>query len=451
MKRRQFVENTLRALPLYLTLPTLIGACKEEVITPNGKSVAIIGAGIAGLSAAQMLRKNGFDVTLLEAQDKVGGRLKTNRSLDIPFDEGASWIHGPRRNPITNLAEQAGATTFLTDDNNQVAFDINGQLYSDRFVEDMENEYDKALKAVLNAGVKDKSFETVFNNLYPNRLNMRIWKYLLSAYLEFDTGADISQLSSIDFDDDEVFNGDDVIITNGYDRVAEFLAKDLNIRLNSPVSSINYEGKKVKIGASNQTLETDFVLVTVSLGVLKRERITFTPAMPKSKQQAIRNIGMGNVNKFLLVWENAFWDTNLQYIAYTPEVKGKFNYFLNLRTFTATNALMTFALGNYASITEQKSDNEIIDEIMAHLKVIYGNNIPKPSKFLRTAWGNNPYTFGAYSFAANNGRTTDFDVLAAQIENKVFFAGEHTSKDYRGTVHGAYLSGLSAAKKIMDL
>ncbi len=451
MRRRQFVQSTLGILSLHSSLLSLISACKDEVITPNGKSVVVIGAGVAGLSAAQALRKNGFDVTLLEAQDKVGGRLKTDRSLGFPFDEGASWIHGQRRNPITNLAKQAGATTFLTNDDNQAAFDVNGQLYSARFIEDIESEYDRALKAVLNAGAKDKSFEAVFHSLYPNRLNTNIWKYLLSAYIEFDMGADIAQLSSIDFDDDEVFGGDDVIVTNGYDNIAEFLANDLNIQFNSAVNSINYEGRKVKIKTSNQILEADFVIVTVSLGVLKQEQITFIPPMPEHKQQAIRNVGMGNVNKFLLVWENAFWDTNLQYIAYTPEVKGKFNYFLNLRKFTTTNALITFALGNYATITEQKLDSELIDEIMSHLKIIYGNNIPKPSHFLRTAWGSNPYTFGAYSFASNNARTTDFNVLAAQIENKVFFAGEHTSKDYRGTVHGAYLSGLDAAKRIMEV
>lgn len=448
IKRRQFTQNVFALF----SLPMLMSACgKEENITPNGKSVVVVGAGIAGLAAAQTLYKKGFAVTVLEAQKKVGGRLSTNRDLDISFDEGASWIHGPRRNPITDLAEQAGAKTFLTDDDNQKAFDKDGKLYTDAFIDDIEKQYNNALKAVIRAGTKDQSFEMVFDKLYPDRLNTHIWKYLLSAYLEFDTSADIAHLSSIDFDDDEVFAGEDVIITNGYDTIAEFLAKGLNIQVNKPVNSINYEGKKIKITANNEILEADFVVVAVPLGVLKRKIIQFTPVLPVNKHNAIQRLQMGTVNKFLLTWETAFWDTNLQYIAYTPEEKGKFNYFLNMKKFTSANALMTFAFGNYAIQTEQMEDNQIVDEIMSHLKAIYGNNIPAPKSFLRTKWASHPYTFGAYSFATNGTRTTDFNVLAENINRKLFFAGEHTSKDYRGTVHGAYLSGLSAAQQIIDL
>lgn len=210
-------------------------------------------------------------------------------------------------------------------------------------------------------------------------------------------------------------------------------------------------GKKIKITANNEILEADFVVVAVPLGVLKRKIIQFTPVLPVNKHNAIQRLQMGTVNKFLLTWETAFWDTNLQYIAYTPEEKGKFNYFLNMKKFTSANALMTFAFGNYAIQTEQMEDNQIVDEIMSHLKAIYGNNIPAPKSFLRTKWASHPYTFGAYSFATNGTRTTDFNVLAENINRKLFFAGEHTSKDYRGTVHGAYLSGLSAAQQIIDL
>ncbi|MGC5317067.1 FAD-dependent oxidoreductase, partial [Escherichia coli] len=73
--------------------------------------------GIAGLSAAKKFNDIGIQVTLLESQSKIGGRLRTNNSLGFAFDEGASWIHGPDGNPITSLASSAGANTFLTEDN----------------------------------------------------------------------------------------------------------------------------------------------------------------------------------------------------------------------------------------------------------------------------------------------------------------------------------------------
>ena len=98
MQRRKFIKNTIKGLAISPTL--MAAACKKENPKPNGKTVLVIGAGISGLIAAKRLKENGFEVKILEAQDKVGGRLRTERSLGIAFDEGASWIHGIDGNPI---------------------------------------------------------------------------------------------------------------------------------------------------------------------------------------------------------------------------------------------------------------------------------------------------------------------------------------------------------------
>ena len=110
MKRRQFIWDTTQSLTLFMLSPSLLTCCNQddESIVPNGKTAIVIGAGISGLAAAQSLQQAGFTVTVLEAQDKAGGRIRTNRSLGIAFDEGASWIHGPKRNPISDLATEAG-------------------------------------------------------------------------------------------------------------------------------------------------------------------------------------------------------------------------------------------------------------------------------------------------------------------------------------------------------
>jgi monoamine oxidase len=453
MKRRKFIKDTLTGLPLVLMTPTLLASCSkdDDDIKPNGKTVIVIGAGISGLAAAKKLKQKGFTVIVLEAQEKVGGRLRTDRSLGVPFDEGASWIHGPNGNPITNLASQSGANTFLTDDDNVEVYDINGSAYSDSVLTSAENQFDNAVEAVQNSGTLTQSFETVFKSLYPSQATNRLWKYMLSAFLEFNTGADISKLSSKYFYDDEEFGGSDVIITNGYDKITDYLAQGLDIRLNTRVSAVDYTGQKVKVTTNGNLFEGDYVLISVPLGVLKNNAISFTPTLPNDKNTAITKTNMGNVNKFLLVWNTPFWNTNLQYIGYTPDTKGKFNYFLNVKKFTTANALMTFAFGDYATATESMSDNEIINEVMLHLKSIYGNSIPNPTNMLRTKWGQNVNTYGAYSYATNGTTTADFDTLAKEVNNKLFFAGEHTNREYRGTVHGAYLSGIREADKIIDL
>ncbi|GAB4128234.1 MAG: FAD-dependent oxidoreductase [Raineya sp.] len=448
MKRRKFIQNlaVLTAVPHYLF------ACKKDTPSPNGKTVVIVGAGIAGMAAAKKLKEKGFNVIVLESQEKAGGRLRTDRSLGVAFDEGASWIHGPGGgNPLTTIAQKAGANTFLTDDDSVAVYDTNGSAYADSLLESSENQFNSALDAVRSAGNLNQNFQNVFNNLYPSQANDRLWKYMLSAFLEFNTAGDVSQLSSKYFDDDEVFPGDDLIITNGYDKFTDYLGKDIDIRLNTRVTAIEYAGNQVNISTNTTPLQADYVVVSVPLGVLKNNVISFSPTLPTAKQTAITAMQMGNVNKFLLVWNNAFWDTNLQYIGYTPDTKGKFNYFLNVKKFAPANALMTFAFGDYADLSESLSDSQVINEIMSHLRVIYGNNIPNPTNMLRTKWRQNIHTFGAYSFAANNTTSADFDTLAEAVNNKLFFAGEHTSRDYRGTVHGAYLSGIREANKIIDL
>jgi len=173
--------------------------------------------------------------------------------------------------------------------------------------------------------------------------------------------------------------------------------------------------------------------------------------LPNTKTNAIQKLGMNCVNKFLLTWDNAFWD-DVQYISYTPEIKDKFNYFVNVKKINPNvNALMTFAYADYARQTETMTDAQIINEIMVHLKDMYGNNIPNPTNLLRTKWQNNENTFGAYSYTAVGTEMKHFDDLAEEVGNKLFFAGEHTSRDYFSTVHGAYLSGIREADKIIAL
>ena len=453
MQRRKFIKNTLTGLPLLLLAPSVLAiSCKEneDEANPNDKTVIVIGAGISGLAAAKKLKEKGFNVIVLEAQEKVGGRLKTNRSLGVAFDEGASWIHGINGHPITTLAQEAGMNTAFTDDDSRKSYDLGGILRSKTTYDTAETELYAILNSMMNSGNANQSFENVFNNLYPGKVNDRLWKFLLSTYVTFDTG-DLDKLSSTLYNEGEEFDGEERIATNGYDTIPNYLANGLNIQLNQRVSKIDYSDPKIKITHNGTQSEADYVLVTVPLGVLKANTIQFFPALPTAKQNAIEKIGMNCVNKFLLTWDTAFWD-DVQYISYTPATKDKFNYFVNVKKINPNvNALMTFAYADYARQTETMTDAQIIQEIMLHLKDIYGNNIPNPTKMIRTKWQSNENTFGAYSYTAVGTKMQHFDDLAEEINDKVFFAGEHTEADYFSTAHGAYLSGIREVEKILAL
>ena len=453
MHRRKFIKNTLASLPLMLLAPSFFAescASSSEETDSNGKSVIIVGAGISGLAAAKKLKEKGFNVTILESQEKIGGRLRTNRSLGVGFDEGASWIHGINGNPITTLAQQAGMETFYTNDESIKSYDLGGILRSDTTYANAEDDFYNILGTMMNSGNPNQSFETVFQNLYPQKYNDRLYKFFLSTYVTFDCG-DLDKLSSTLYDEGEEFSGVEKIAVNGYDTIANYLGNALNVKLNQRVTKIDYTNSKIKVTHNGTVSEADFVVVTVPLGILKANKIEFLPALPSAKQTAINKIGMNCVNKFLLTWDSAFWD-DVQYLSYTPEIRDKFNYFVNVKKFHPNvNALMTFAYADYGRQTETMTDTEIITEIMAHLKDIYGNNIPNPTKMLRTKWQTNENSFGAYSYTAVGTEMKHFDDLAEEVSDRLFFAGEHTNADYFSTVHGAYLSGLREADKIIAL
>lgn len=415
-------------------------------VNKKDRRFVIIGAGMAGLSAASYLRKKGYSPIVLEAQDRIGGRVRTQIDSGTLFDEGASWIHGPSNNPITRIAKKAGAETYLTDDESIKVFDKNGNPYKDDELTEAEELYNDIIENL--DGIAEENFAEVFYSKHPEFRDDNLWTYMLSAFLEFDTGGDIYDLSSTDYYDDEAFKGDDVIITNGYDLIPKYLAQNVDIRLNTFVNGINYEKDNIYISTNNGEYVADKVLITVPLGVLKKNIIQFQPNLPERITTGIHSLKMGSVNKFLLIWDDAFWPEDIQYFGFTPETKGKFNYFLNVKKYSDKNALMTFAFGEFSKQTENETDDKIIQDIMGHLRIMFGDSISAPTQFHRTRWSLNPNSFGAYSHPTPNLGSAAFEVFQEPIDGKIYFAGEHTIIDYRGTIHGAYLSGRRAAKRM---
>ncbi len=418
----------------------------------RGQKIIVVGAGVAGLSAAQKLTTWGAEVVIVEARDRIGGRLWTDRSLGAPFEIGAGWIHGPENNPVSELAAASATMPLVTDDDNLVVYDRNGNILPDEIIDPL----DKILESLLDEvdewvdAENDRSLASAIDAVNTGALNDELILWALTTFTEFDTGGAIEDLSAAYFNADSAFRGADVILPAGFDAILEPLAANLDIRLGHVVEKISYDNSGIQITTSRGEFAGNFAVVTLPLGVLKQQVVAFDPELPTSFRNRVTKIPMGNVTKVALKFDEAFWDPAVQYFGYLSEIKGKWPYFLNYRAFADANILVALSFGAYPAEVERRPDAEIRAEVMDILRTMFGANAPEPLQCLVTRWSADPYAYGAYSFTGTGVEPEDFDNLAGPVGERLYFAGEHATFAYHGTVHGAQLSGIAAAKAIGD-
>ncbi|XP_012225603.1 lysine-specific histone demethylase 1A isoform X2 [Linepithema humile] len=263
-------------------------------------------------------------------------------------------------------------------------------------------------------------------------------------------------------------------LRNGYSCVPVALSEGLDIRLNTAARAVRYGPNGVEIWAgpsrsphtNNTIYKADAVLVTLPLGVLKittpPSGVTFTPPLPDWKSQAIQRLGFGNLNKVVLCFERIFWDPTANlfgHVGSTTASRGELFLFWNLYK---APVLLALVAGEAACVMENVSDDVIVGRCIAVLKGIFGNQVvPQPRESVVTRWRADPWARGSYSFVAVGSSGSDYDLLAAPVspphlinqpppQPRVFFAGEHTIRNYPATVHGAFLSGLREGGRIAD-
>ena len=419
-------------------------------------SVLVLGAGIAGLAAARALTEQGRSVIILEARNRVGGRMWTDSSLGVPLDLGASWIHGVNGNPITKLAKQFGVKTVPTDDENSIMFNADGSEYSDVEWEETESLFEEIYEEVAlmqeeteNDTSLQDAFDAVLSEYDLSDEQMRRLNYYAYLGTSLEYGADMNDLSLWEWDQDEEFGGEEVIFPGGYNQITNGLAKGLDIRLETVVKTIRYGDDGVVVETTAGDFVADQAVVTFPLGVLKQASVKFEPPLPESKQSAIQKLAMGVLNKVYLRFPEVFWDENVETISYLGDVLGEWSDWLSFVPFTGEPVLMAFHGGDKGFALENLSDDVIVAGAMKTLQVMFGESVPEPIGILITRWGKDPFALGAYSHIPPFASGEDYDALFEPVDDKLYFAGEATSREYPSTVHGAYLSGLAAAREML--
>jgi len=304
----------------------------KQVIAAKRRKVAIVGAGMSGLAAAQLLRSKGHQVTVFEASNRIGGRIWTDRTLGLPLDMGASWIHGARKNPLVKMAKKAKAGLVRTDYDSAVLRNQQGQVVT-------PYQLDPALEEIVE--------------------------------VEHEYGADLAAMSKLALSEGDMLRGGDFVFPNGYDQILPHLVAGLDIRLSSWIKSIkhNNKGAKVNWGAASEGF--DAVIVTVPLGVLKTSGLSFSPALPADKQAAIKRLGMGVLDKVYLKFDRVFWDKEVDFITYSGRPHGYYSAWVNMAKYTGQPVLMAFNAAGYADNVARLSDGQIVKQAMAVLANMY--------------------------------------------------------------------------------
>lgn len=414
----------------------------------------VIGAGFSGLAAARHLHDLGHEVQVLEGRPRSGGRIHTSREwADLPLDLGATWIHGTRGNPITRLAGAAGARLLETRYEDYVAYQTGGRRFTlaeerarDALGEQIARKIRKEQGAARDIAVAAAAGEWIGPAAPAD--TARLARFILNAEYEQEYAGSIRELSTYWFDSDKSFGGGDRFFAEGYQVLIDHLARGLDLKTGQTVLAIDWSGTPVRVTTNAAEFSADHVLVTLPLGVLKAGDVVFDPALPDGKQEAIDRLGMGVLNKCYLRFPRAFWPEDVDWIEYVPEAHGRWSQWLSFMKAARQPVLLGFNAADEGRAMEGLTDAQIVGSAMETLRTIYGDKIPEPTGHQITRWAGDPFARGSYSFNALGSAPGMRKVLARPLENRLFFAGEATSTAHFGTTHGAYLSGIRAAREI---
>ena len=460
-----------------------IGALAAGCAAPPGLRgtpgrVLVIGAGFAGLSAARALRQSGWQVTVLEARNRTGGRVQSERSSSGQiFDLGPSWLHAGPQNPLKFLAAGANIATRVTDYGNmrfavrqggsaQVVPRSEVLRFAQLFSGEMESAglwtlIESLAADAVRHGTRQLSVADVFNAAIKRMeatggladaslvaLQRWVLESNLAAPLE-EVGFAALLDESDTQDQNTLLPSDDRFVLGGMDQLTKLLAMDLDIRLNDPVRRVEWRAGHVRVATENSSIEADAVVVTIPVGLLAKGSIEFAPGLPPEKIDVAKSLPMGLLNKAYVRFAEPFWDTAVDFLAAYAEPPPLFYAWLNLHRYTGQPALLGFTSGKRARDVERMSDDVVRAAIFSRLRASRRQGLPEPLELRVSRWGADPWAQGSYSYLGLGATADDRVTLGEPVANTLFFAGEATHRDDPSSVHGAWWSGLRAAKEVL--
>lgn len=333
-------------------------AAAEVLATAPPGPVVVVGAGVAGLGAARDLVAAGRPVVVLEARDRIGGRVWSVDMGDAVVDLGGSWLHGLRDNPLTRITESLGIELVPTDYEDALLFDSNGTPVP--WVR-LGDQYE-AVEELLDGSRSTRSMAPAVEQLRSNFSgdNRRFLEYVLASEIDHWFAAGPEDLAFSGVHEGSWSRGGDAVPRTSYRPIIDWLATDLDVRSEQPVRKIQLSPQGVTVTSDQDEHRGGAVVVTVPLGVLQAGTIQFQPALPTPKSAAINSLGMGVMDKVVLCFDEAFWDSEVDLFSHASDPPGHFIEWYNAVPWTGRPVLVGFNAGRPADEIETWSDDETL-------------------------------------------------------------------------------------------
>ena len=401
--------------------------------------IIIIGAGAAGIAAARTLHAHNIGYRLIEATDRVGGRAHTDTiSFATPVDLGCYWFHSPQRNPLVGFADRFGHRYL-------------GAAQDSRYTRGA---------CLLNAGESQACAEYIQERFQAIRRHAALhgdvspvdlvpsggeWERYLAATLVAKMGVPLEAISIQDFAD-YVWEGEDLPVLDGLGNLIAKLAQGISVSWRIPAQSIDWgQPAKVRVMTPAGTLEARAVIVTVSVGVLVADAIAFDPPLPDWKRSAIHGLTMGSCNKIVCAFdENIFGDCKNTLLV--PDRGAEESVEIVVRP-DDKNLVHCLFNGPLSRTLVRDGAAAMRAYALDRLAEVFGGDVQRhvQDAMIVADWDADPWVRGCYS-AVKRGQSSARRELARPVENRLFSAGEATSREFAGDVHGAYLSGVAASE-----
>ncbi|PKA56464.1 putative polyamine oxidase 5 [Apostasia shenzhenica] len=466
--------------------------------------VVIIGAGISGLAAARRLHAcagDHVDIVVFEAGDRIGGRIFTSEFAGARVEIGATWIHGIDGSPVYEIARKAGA--LIPDDHGEsgihwermdgfpsdsLTLAEGGTAVSTSVLHRISALFSHLKDLIASGDTGTGGMTSVgaflrrgFNSYRASQKEIAVDWTEEAAFAMHEcaerTYTAVDDLESLDLAAEKEyleFPGEHMTVPGGYSRVPEFLAAALPpsaIRLGRAVSLVEWRRsagcEPVRVHFEDGAVEpADHAIVTVSLGVLK-SGLNFSPALPDAKRRAIGRLGFGLVTKLFMELEKddeskipfpflrIAFDPGRR-IACIPDWIRRTESICPIHR--GSRVLLAWFVGGEAAEVEKMEDEEIIRGVHATFAgVADGRKFGRITGVRRSGWGRDPRFLGSYSYVAVGSSGDDQDELAAPLPRdrspspplQILFAGEATHRTRYATTHGAYLSGVREADRLL--